>query len=224
MKVVFRLIRVLYEPFKVFTEMEEKPSPLFPFLAVIVLSVALYVLTFPSTYEWVLEKMMERVRELPPDQQEKAGQIYTFGRMYIGGAVSILVALPLKMLAQAGIFLLIFLLIGEQISFKGSLTSIAYANWVSFIGNLCKTPLILTKKSYDIHTDLTLFFPSMERKFIYKLLSKVDFFTIFSLIILSIGLAVFGKIERKKVLILVFILWLVFITLSSLLPTGTRGV
>jgi hypothetical protein len=222
MKSVKRLFRVLYEPFKVFSEMEEKPEFLFPFLTVIILSVILFIITFPSTYSLVMERIMERVKELPKEQQEKALQFYTYQKMYIFGIIRTLLFLPIVILAQAGIFLLIFPLLGSQLTFRSSLTSVSYASWISFLGNLFKTVLMIIKKG-RIHTDLTLFLPQIERGFIYRILSNVDFFTIFSLFILSTGFAVFGKVERKKTLFLVYTLWIIFIIIGAMLPAGKPG-
>lgn len=67
------------------------------------------------------------------------------------------------------------------------------------LGGVLKSTLVLLKKTMLVHTGLTMFFPGMDfRSLSFITLSQFDFFSLWYLVALALGIAVFAKISPKK--------------------------
>jgi predicted phage tail protein len=67
------------------------------------------------------------------------------------------------------------------------------------LGMVLKSVLMLAKKTMLVQTGLTMFFPGLDfRSFSFLLLSQFDFFSIWYLAALALGIAVFAKISPRK--------------------------
>jgi hypothetical protein len=67
------------------------------------------------------------------------------------------------------------------------------------LGGVLKSSLILVKKSILVHTGLTMFFPGLDfRSLPFIALAQFDFFSIWYLAALALGIAAFARISPKK--------------------------
>ena len=67
------------------------------------------------------------------------------------------------------------------------------------LGGILKSSLILVKKTMLVQTGLTMFFPGLDfRSLPFLLLSQFDFFSIWYLVALALGIAIFAKISPRK--------------------------
>ena len=67
------------------------------------------------------------------------------------------------------------------------------------LGGILKGTLILMKKTMLVHTGLTMFFPGLDfRSLPFIVLSQFDFFSLWYLAALALGIAAFAKISPKK--------------------------
>jgi hypothetical protein len=67
------------------------------------------------------------------------------------------------------------------------------------LGGILKSTLVMLKKTMLVHTGLTMFFPGMDfRSLSFITLSQFDFFSLWYLAALALGIAVFAKISPKK--------------------------
>jgi len=67
------------------------------------------------------------------------------------------------------------------------------------LGGILKSTLVMLKKTMLVHTGLTMFFPGMDfRSLSFITLSQFDFFSLWYLVALALGIAVFAKISPKK--------------------------
>jgi asparagine N-glycosylation enzyme membrane subunit Stt3 len=74
------------------------------------------------------------------------------------------------------------------------------------------------KKAMAFSTSLALILPrSVDSGFWYIFLSKIDFFNVWSLILLVLGGSVAMQKDGKKLALYIFGIWLVFIVLTALL-------
>lgn len=88
-----------------------------------------------------------------------------------------------------------------------------------FLGGILKTSLILMKKTMLVHTGLTMFFPALDFRSLPSIvLSQFDFFSIWYLAVLALGIAAFAKISPQKSLFIAFLYFLfkslVFVSFS----------
>ncbi len=88
-----------------------------------------------------------------------------------------------------------------------------------FFGGILRGILVWFKKTMFIHTGLTMFFPAMDfRSTPFIILSQFDFFSIWYLLALALGIAHFAKISLQKsvtIMIMYFIFKsLIFVSFS----------
>lgn len=210
------LAKVFYSPKELFQKVDESPRWVMPFLVVVILTLVITAVLTPTVIQpSVLEGMRSRL-EGSEEQLEGPLKFMSGPRLFIVTMVSVLVVTPVRMLAQAGVFALFLLFLRGEVNFRKILGVTAYSNVIGVVGGVVKLPLMLAKKSVEVWTNLNLFFPLAKDTFLFRFFSRIDFFTIWSLLIFALGLSMVGKVERKKGYILVFSLWLVAVVLLSL--------
>jgi hypothetical protein len=115
---------------------------------------------------------------------------------------------------------LFFKVAGAEGDFSQYFSGVALASMLDmFLGGIVKTALIAVKKTMFVHTGLTLFFPALDfRSMPFLILSQFDFFSIWYLLALTLGVAGFARIGTRKsavVVVLYFIFKsLVFVSFS----------
>ncbi|RKY95994.1 MAG: hypothetical protein DRQ06_02480 [Candidatus Hydrothermota bacterium] len=219
MKNIGSMFKSLVSPTEAMREVDENPSPWAPFWFVVLFALVVFFLTFSLNKVEIIRQAAERVKELPPEQREAAMKTLRPGIMMLYGVLGVIITVPLKMLAQAAIFQRFLPLVGGEAPFSKVLTVVTFANFISTLGNLAKVPVMLLSKTAEVHFDLSLLLGNPETKgYLYRLFTQIDIFTVWSLIVLGIGLSVTGKVERKKAYQVTFGLWLLYILLIPLLP------
>ena len=214
-----KLIEIVYNPRKVF---QEDGGFIIPFIAVIILSIVFLVILTPVRFEQILQNVTERIQDLPQEQQERILGSMTVKNIIIRGGIAILIMVPIKIILQALIYQVSLPLIGGELSLKNSLFILSYANLISTFSGFLKVPVALISKNINVRTDLSIFLPQGSG-YLWKVLSQIDLFTIWSLGILGLGLSIMGKVEQKKAYMLVGLLWLAYILLMPLIPWGKGG-
>ena len=136
------------------------------------------------------------------------------------GALSQLPLGALMMLLAAFFIYLFFKVAGVEGDFSHFFSGVVCASVLDmFLGGIVKTSLILIKKTMFVHTGLTLFFPALDfRSMPFLILSQFDFFSIWYLLALALGIAYFTKISPKKSITIVVLYFLfkslVFVSFS----------
>jgi hypothetical protein len=136
----------------------------------------------------------------------------------------VLIITPLGILIFTLILNLLIPLLGTSGSFKKTFAVTTNSALMRIPGAIVKAILMFIKGSSDISTSLTLFLPKMTHQgFLYGLFSRIDFFTIWELILVGLGLKVLFNISGKKSYYVVFGLWLLYIIISSIFPARMGG-
>lgn len=208
-----RLWGVLAEPVKTFQQICKDPRSLIPILIVIGINLLLTIWFLPQIKE-VAAEAMKQTPNMTPEQIKEALRWTGISAMI--GAV---VAPPLIWLVQAALLSLFNQISLGEANFK-QLYAVAFFAWIpAFIGGLIKSSLMAimgVKKAMAISTSLALFLPrSMDSGFLYMFLTKMDFFNIWSLILLALGGSIAMQKDSKKVAFYIFGIWLVYIALTA---------
>jgi hypothetical protein len=136
------------------------------------------------------------------------------------GALTQLPLAALMMLLAAFFVYLFFKVAGAEGNFSHYFSAVAYASVLDmFLGGILKATLISIKKTIFVHTGLTMFSPALDFRSIQSLiLTQFDFFSIWYLLALALGIAYFTKISPQKsitVVVLYFIFKsLIFVSFS----------
>jgi hypothetical protein len=136
------------------------------------------------------------------------------------GALFSMVFSGLMIVVATFFIYLFFKVAGSEGNYIHYFSGVVHASILDmFLGGILKSSLILMKKTMLVHTGLTMFFPGLDfRSLQFIVLSQFDFFSIWYLAALALGIAFFAKISLKKstVIMLLYFLFksLVFISFS----------
>jgi hypothetical protein len=127
------------------------------------------------------------------------------------------------LLVVAAFFVYLFFKVaGSEGNYVHYFSGVVHASILDmFLGGILKSSLIFMKKTMLVHTGLTMFFPGLDfRGLPFIVLSQFDFFSIWYLVALALGIAVFAKISPQKSLFIAFLYFifksLVFVSFSYL--------
>ncbi len=210
---------VIIEPVKTFQAIREDPRGLIPILVILGINLLLAITVLPQIKEMSAEAMRQ-APNLTPEQITAAVKWTGISVMIAAVALP-----PLMWLIQAALLSLFNQVSLGEANFK-QLYIISFFAWIpAFIGGLIKSALMVTmgvKKAMAVSTSLALILPrSTDSGFLFMLLSKVDLFNVWSLILLIIGGSVAMKQDGKKLAFYIFGLWLIYIILTAFFTAKT---
>ena len=216
---VLGLIRVFYDPKRVMAEAREHPSPWLPLVAASVISGAALWVGFPFVQEFISEKLAQVATETgagsPP---------LTPSHVLLLAVIKAIVGVPARALVQALLYQSLLPLVGGEVSFLQALAVTSYANLISASSGIAKLPLVMVTRTPLVHFDLAVFLGQRwSGTFLYNLCSLVDFFTLWSLAVVTYGLSRVAGISGRKAAFVTFGLWVSYVVLISLVRAGTPG-
>jgi len=211
---------IFSRPRETFGSIDEKPDWLLPFLILIAVSILSLVITY---HKVILPEQIAKVTEmgnLTEEQLAKAREMMEGMRGIILSLVGIIITISLFLFLKSGIFLVFSNILGGESTFKKVLSISSWALLIEVAEIIVKTPVMFLKHSSQVITSLALFFSFLSHKsFTFRLLNKFDFFTIWELALIGIGLSTVSKFSTKKGEGIVFSLWVIWIIISV---TGSK--
>jgi hypothetical protein len=129
----------------------------------------------------------------------------------IFGALTQLPMAALMLLFGAFFVYLFFKVGGAAGNFSNYFSGVAHASLIDMLlGGALKGAMVTIKKTVFVETGLTMLFPSLDfRSLPYIVLAQVDFFSIWYLAALTLGIAHFTKMDLKKA-ITIMVLYFLF--------------
>jgi hypothetical protein len=227
MNVLQLLVSIIDRPAATMSYVGRKPGWAWvtPALLVLVGLVVFSVVSAPLTSELALRQAQQQLASLPPQQAEQAAaqmerftsppMIATFS--IIGG----LVALAVIWLISAGVLYFLGLVAGGEAGFAQSFAILAWswlpyalrnlimAAYVAYRGELINQGLSFLVATGDQTKDAA--------NWLYGLLSQVDLFYLWHLILVIVGLAAVGRFSKTKATI-VGLVYLAVTTALNLVP------
>ena len=221
------LISIIDRPAATMSYVGKKPGWAWvtPALLVLVGLVAFSVVTAPLTSELALRHAQQQMASLPPQQAEQAAaQIERFTSPPVMAGFSIvggLVALAVTWLVGAGVLYFLGLVAGGEANFAQSFAILAWswlpyalrnlvlAAYVAYSGKLINQGLSFLVATGDQTQDAA--------NWLYSLLSQIDLFYLWHLILVIVGLAAVGRLSKTKATI-VGLVYLAATTALSLVP------
>lgn len=216
-----RLVGVLLSPGETFESIARRPDWLVPLILwVLIAVVATVVLTPKLDYEPMYRSLLERQSQLSEQQREE--QLDTMleraetGRKW--GTYAPVVTVPIMFLILGAIFWGALRAFGADNSFKQSFSVSIYAFAPQFIKSIITTAIAATRTSIDaravnalLKSHLGAFSSPLEAPVPFAILSSIDLFTIWTIVLFTIGLAAISKFAKGKLAILVVVLYLVVV-------------
>jgi hypothetical protein len=188
--------------------------------AILLLTAIATFLTFPITKveQAKFIRDSEMADKLSEEQLANLDQ-FTPSQRLTGAMFSVVFAGVMIVLAAFFVYLF-FKVAGSEGNYVHYFSGVVHASILDmFLGGILKSSLILMKKTMPVHTGLTMFSPGLDfRSLPFIVLSQFDFFSIWYLAALALGIAVFAKISPKKSIFIAILYFLfkslVFVSFS----------
>lgn len=212
-----KVINTYFEPRKVFESLKIKSTWLVPFIIFVVLGLVTTWFMHPLRMKQVITQIEENERYTEEQKEMIIDRIGSSDRppIYQMGVI------PLFMFGYlilfSGILYFVFnVLLGGGSSFKRVLSVFSYSTLIAIPQSIVQLPLALSKQTADVNTSLAIFL-STESKgtFFHSVLKGFDIFTLWQVIVISIGLAVMYNYTTKKSFTTVFIMWVLLIVVGA---------
>jgi uncharacterized membrane protein len=216
------ILDIFFAPSKYFAALKEKPKWLIPLIIIVVASI---IVTIVVMLSFSPEKRMEQLRErnLTPEQMEQAQKMMSGPIPMISGIVASIIITPVIFLLLALIFNFTLPLLAVSGKYMTTFCIVVGAGLVTIVQMLVRMILVLVKSTANVHTSFALFVPMLNKStYFYRLLAKLDFFTIWQMALLALGLKLVYEIPSKKSYYLVFGLWLLFVIITSFFGPGVK--
>ena len=225
--IIARLMMVFSEPSKLFGTLTGKTDWLVPLIIVGILGGAIFYQTRPiyaEGMESVVMEMLEGYKDQLPsaryDQMLEDAKVqfeeakenpFEWYMPLIWFGVPLLFWL---IISSIGLLTGNFVF-GGKANFWIIVNIVAYAALIGFLGDFVRGIMIILKDSMYVYTGLGLLSPANDGSFVHYLLRQVDLFSIWRIIVTGIGLGVVYKMKSKKFVIVMFIVWILFISLVA---------
>ncbi len=213
-----RLLRVFVAPGEVFAEIREKPTWVLGFLLYWALSAAAsYLLLSRVDFVEVIESQMAAAgQQVPPNVEQSAGFAH-------GCAMVFSVIGPPVLCLLAALIFMALRLFGGAFDYRQSLAITVHGLMGRTAAALVSIPIILSrdhisgdemKTASFMVSNLGFLAPENAAPWLSALLANLDVFTLATLVLLSIGYQVAGKVPRGKAFAGVFGIWFLLVAVQ----------
>ena len=214
-----RLIGVLVAPGETFRSICAGPTWLVAFLAVILLPVVPGVIAMPKMdWEGITKAQLERMDvQLPQDQLEQRIEVSEKIGPFFAYLGPIFIAIGVMLFSL--VFWGVFTLAGGELGFRRSLAVVSHGLLPLAVSSLLSIPIVvgLDKIGADVaeqgsylKSNLAAFAPEGANAVVLNLLSHLDVFSIWTLVLFIIGFTYCAKVKQSTSAIAVILLWLVY--------------
>ena len=221
MNVVDRIVRVFYAPSETFEAVSERRSADDWLVPTLLVAVAIFISTYLTSSIYVTEAM-EQIREQTPAEQPSVEG--TGNAIRTSGLIAAPVMTFVMLFIGAAIYLLVGKLLGGLLSYGQCLPIVAYTSLIAILQHLVKTPLVLATGTMDVQVGLGMFLAEEARKsFGGHLLSLIDPFVVWMVVVAGLGLSIVGQIERSRAYAGVAAITLIFLSIGAFFSTLGPG-
>lgn len=218
MGVVTRILSVFSQPTALFRYLRDKPDVIVPIVLTVLIAIASSFITYDAQVDKQVEMYENMSSEIFTEAQkdEAIDQIESsrhgmqrhlaiWGYTPIGALIGMLII-------SAILWFVGRVLMGGESSFAQTFSMFGYASlFYTLLGGLVKLPIMAMQNTVDIDFSLARLLEQDYGSALYRFLSGFDPFTIGTIVLLGIGIAVINRFPVKKGMIVMGVLWLVFL-------------
>ncbi len=213
-----KITKIFTEPAAVFENLRVYPDWIIPVLLTLLVGFSTVYLTVDiqkkTQQEFILNS--EQIPEEQKDEILEGLEDQSFVRTVVVPAAG----LVFWVFASYAVAALAFMAFGNFI-YGGKATFVqnfALYSWAGLIGvleGLIKLPLFLSKGSFSVYTSLAILLdPGESKTLMFKIFNAVDIFSIWKIIVWSIGFSVIYKFSKGKSYTAIIILFLIYTVIS----------
>ena len=218
MSVVGRILRVFYAPSETFEAVAEQRSAADWLVPTIMVAVVIFIFTYITSPIYMAEVM----EQIPAEQR---GEMESTGdAMRMGGLIAAPVMTFVMLFIGAAIYLLVGKLLGGLLGYGQCLAIVAYTSLIAIPQHIVKTPLVLANETMKVQIGLGMFLAEEAQKsFGGALLSSIDPFVVWIVVIAGLGLSIVGQVERSRAYAGVAAITLLFLAIGAFFSTRGPG-
>ena len=221
MSVVDRILRVFYAPSETFEAVAEQRSVADWLVPTIVVAMVVFFSTYVTSPIYMAETM-EQMQQTPTEQSDAMEG--TADAILISTLIAAPVMTFVMLFIGAAIYLLVSKLLGGLLGYSQCLAIVAYTSLIAIPQHVVKTPLVLAKETMNVQIGLGMFLSEEARKsFGGALLSSIDPFIVWMVVIAGLGLSILGQIERSRAYAGVAAVTLIFLSIGAFFSTLRPG-
>ncbi len=226
MSSVGRLIGVFTSPGRAFASIDARPGWILPMVLVVVVN-----LVFITTAgDIILSERLAQQEEAMLERgatQEQVDQAMEMGTKFgtVMAYVFSVVGPPIVITIIAAVFMFVGnVMLGGKATFSKIFSVTAHAWLIPALYALVLIPLILTKESTLVTLSLaSLLDPEAQKTFLYKILSYVDVFYIWWVVVYGIGLGVIYRMRTQKTITAVAVVYGLYAVAASAIGSLLAG-
>jgi hypothetical protein len=219
-----RIINTFIAPSKTFTDLRRNASWWAPFLLVVIVSTAfVYSVDQKIGFLKVAENQLQmspkqsaQVEKLPPDQREQQMRQRTTGTKVVSYIFPVF-TLIIWLIIAAVLYATFKFAAGADVTFKVSLAIVIFAGLPGVLKTVLAMISVLAGMSPDsfsfqspVATNPGYFLNPADSPFLYNIMSSLDIFLIWTLVLTAIGFTCVSKVKRSTAFAIVFGWWIVF--------------
>lgn len=218
MSVISKISKIITDPQTVFENIRLRPDWLFPVMIALLVTIAFSFLISDIMLEFQKEAIYENTlipeeyKDIAIEQMENKTPM----RRNIETLAGSLLQIFIVYLVGAGVFLLVGnFFMGGQAKFKQVFSMFSWVGLIGVLEMLLKLPLILTKGSMHVYTSLAVLMDVADNKTVlFQLLNAFDVFTIWKVILWSMGMSIIYQFSRAKGYTAVISLYVIYLAVS----------
>jgi hypothetical protein len=223
-----RIAGVLFAPAETFEDIARKPDIIAPLLVLLLLGYASTLLIMPrfdadAMFEAQSAQMRKQNPQISDADLERVRSFSTAAAKMFAYASPVLFVI--LYVVMAAVLLGAFRMMGGEGTFAQAFSTTLYS-WIPLtLLSIITTIVVLARGSFDPTTAATLvksnpaFLTNMsDHPILFSLLSSIDVFTIWTVILLIVGFSVVSKMSRGKSAAIVIALWVVAIVFKLIPP------
>jgi len=225
-----RIVGVLFSPGQTFADIARKPDWLVPALVIIVVFFVAAIVTVPRLdFEGMMRQAMEAKGATGPQAEQGM-------RFALAMARGIQYTIPFLMIGFLAVAALIYWLgvrlVGGEATYQQVFSVVLYGFMPVVVRQLVKIPIVLSKHNINprdaetiVRSGPAFLVGYKEHPMLWALLTRLDLFALWSVILIVIGLAVASRISKAKSAGVVIVVWSVMtlITLGFAAIGAARG-
>jgi hypothetical protein len=215
---VERIIGVFISPESTMQDIAARPSWLLPLLIIVIVATAGTFFLKDAILQTQLEAMekrnmtAEQIEQARPMMEKMMGiTAPLFGAL--GTVVFYLFVAGLGMLVGS-------VILGGETKFSTIFAVTCWSGMIGVLSSLVNIPVMAKRQAMESATSLgILLSPDAKGSFFYNLLSKIDLFTIWWIVVLGFGFAVAYKFSTRKAMTTVFVVWAIVAVATAALQS-----
>lgn len=208
---VERIIGIFTAPRATMEDIAARPSWVVPLILIVLASGAAGFFLKDVIVDNTISQMREKNPDIPAEQLETTAK-WTRLSSYVMPVIFT----PLFYVILAAIFLFIGnTILGGEAKFKTVFSMVCWSGIVTLIGSAVNIPVMISRGVMESAASLASLLPPDDNKTVlYYILSQIDLFTIWWLVVLGFGMAAVYRFSTNKGMIAVFGLWGVYVVIA----------